>query len=102
MPFCTPPPPLRDEVRPYDFPILPLLKKLKGVVKKEQREKLAEVAILSRLQQHLEVISMGRKGDNDVGRRRGVEKAKEQTGWLDVGQVAAKATIHIECNEGDV
>merc|ERR1719239_1829331 len=85
------------------------LKKLKGVVHKEQRKKLAEGVILSILHMHLEIISMGRRVDLDAlqrvqnaammwvggeGRRAfRVEKAKEQTGWLDIGQVAAKATI---------
>ena len=85
------------------------LKKLKGVVHKEQRKKLAEGVILSVLHMHLEIISMGRRVDLDAlqrvqnaammwvggeGRRAfRVEKAKEQTGWLDIGQVAAKATI---------
>ena len=74
-----------------------------------QRKKLAEGVILSRLHQHLEIVSMGRKVDLEAlqrmqnaammwvggeGRRAfRVEKAKEKTGWLDVGQVAAKATI---------
>ena len=85
------------------------LKKLKGVVTKEQRKKLAEGVILSRLHQHLEVISMGRRVDMEAlqrvqnatmmwvggeGKRAfRVAEAKKQTGWLDVGQVAAKATI---------
>ena len=37
------------------------LKKLKGVVHRGQRKKLAEGVILSRLHQHLEIVSMGRK-----------------------------------------
>ena len=77
--------------------------------KTDQRKKLAEGVILSRLHQHLEIVSMGRKVDLEAlqrmqnaammwvggeGRRAfRVEKTKEQTGWLDVGQVAAKATI---------
>ena len=85
------------------------LKKLKGVVHKGQRKKLAEGVILSRLHLHLEIVSMGRRVDLDALQRMQnaammwvggedrrafrVEKAKEQTGWLDKGQVAAKATI---------
>ena len=79
------------------------------MVHKGQRKKLAEGVILSRLHQHLEIVSMGRKVDLEAlqrmqnatnmwvggeGRRAfRVETAKEKTGWLDVGQVAAKATI---------
>ena len=79
------------------------------MVHKGQRKNLAEGVILSRLHQHLEIVSMGRRVDLDAlqrvqnaammwvggeGRRAfRVEKAKEQTGWLDVGQVAAKATL---------
>ena len=65
--------------------------------------------ILSRLHQHLEVISMGRRADLDAlqrmqnatmlwvggeGRRAfRIDKSQERLDWLDVGQVAAKASI---------
>ena len=45
------------------------LKKLKGVVHKEQRKKLAEGVILSRLHMHLEIVSMGRRVDLDALQR---------------------------------
>ena len=99
---------VNDTVRKCKFK-LRSLKKLKGVVNKGQRKKLAEGVILSRLHQHLEIVSTGRRLDLDAlqrvqnaammwvggeGRRAfRVEKSKEQTGWLDIGQVAAKATI---------
>ena len=99
---------VNDTIRKCKFK-LRSLKKLKGVVNKGQRKKLAEGVILSRLHQHLEIVSTGRRVDLDAlqrvqnaammwvggeGRRAfRVEKSKEQTGWLDIGQVAAKATI---------
>ena len=99
---------VNDTIRKCKFK-LRSLRKLKGVVNKCQRKKLAEGVILSRLNQHLEIVSTGRKVDLDAlqrvqnatmmwvggeGRRAfRVETAKEQTGWLDMGQVAAKATI---------
>ena len=48
---------------------LPELKKLGGMVTEDQRKKLVEGVILSRLHQHLEVISMGRKVDIEALQR---------------------------------
>ena len=45
------------------------LKKLNGVVDRGQRKKLAEGVILSRLHQHLEIVSMGRKVDLEALQR---------------------------------
>ena len=83
--------------------------RLKGVVSQEQRKTLAQGVIMSRLHQHLEVVSMGRRVDLAALQRmqnrtmrwiRGegmrafrTESALESLGWLDVGQTAAKATI---------
>jgi len=85
------------------------LMRLKGVVSQEQRKTLAQGVIMSRLHQHLEVVSMGRRVDLAALQRmqnrtmrwiRGegmrafrTEAALESLGWLDVGQTAAKATI---------
>ena len=85
------------------------MKKLSGVVTEDQRKKLVEGVIHSRLHQHLEVISMGKKADIETlqrvqnqammwiggeGRRAfRIEKSLERLGWLDIGQTAAKATI---------
>ena len=75
----------------------------------DQRKKLVEGVILSRLYLHLEVVSTGRKVDLEAlqrvqnaamcwvigeGRRAfWVRRSGERLGWLDMGQVAAKATI---------
>jgi hypothetical protein len=85
------------------------LKKLGGVVTEDQRKKLVEGVVLSRLHQHLEVVSMGRKVDIDAlqrvqnqammwiggeGRRAfRIARSLDRLGWLDIGQTAAKATI---------
>ena len=85
------------------------LMRLKGVVNQDQRKTLAQGVIMSRLHQHLEVVSMGRRVDLAALQRmqnrtmrwiRGegmrafrTEAALESLGWLDVGQTAAKATI---------
>ena len=85
------------------------LKKLGGVVTEDQRKKLVEGVVLSRLHQHLEVVSMGRKVDIDAlqrvqnqammwiggeGRRAfRINRSLDRLGWLDIGQTAAKATI---------
>ena len=45
------------------------LKKLGGVVTEDQRKKLVEGVVLSRLHQHLEVVSMGRKVDVEALQR---------------------------------
>ena len=49
---------VNDTVRKCKFK-LRSLQKLRGVVTEDQRKKLVEVVILSRLHQHLEVVSMG-------------------------------------------
>ena len=85
------------------------LMRLKGIASQEQKKTLAQGVIMSRLQQHLEVISMGRRVDLTALQRmqnktmrwiRGegmrafrAEDALEGLGWLDIGQHAAKATI---------
>ena len=51
---------VNDTVRKCKFK-LRSLKKLGGVVTEDQRKKLVEGVILSRLHQHLEVVSMGRR-----------------------------------------
>ena len=52
---------VNDTVRKCKFK-LRSLEKLGGVVTEDQRKRLVEGVILSRLHQHLEVVSMGRKG----------------------------------------
>ena len=85
------------------------LKKLGGVVTEDQRKRLVEGVILSRLHQHLEVVRMGRKVGLEAlqrvqniamlwigGERRRafrIETLLERLGWLDIGQIAAKASI---------
>ena len=95
------------------------LMRLKGIASQEQRKTLAQGVIMSRLHQHLEVVSMGRRVDLAALQRmqnktmrwiRGegmrafrVESALESLGWLDVGQTAAKAIVfrghHNNCTE---
>ena len=85
------------------------LKKLGGVVSEDQRKRLVEGVILSRLHQHLDVVSMGRKADLEAlqrvqnqamlwiggeGRRAfRIDVSLEKLGWLDIGQIAAKSSI---------
>ena len=85
------------------------LKKLGGVVSEDQRKRLVERVILSRLHQHLDVVSMGRKADLEAlqrvqnqamlwiggeGRRAfRIDVSLEKLGWLDIGQIAAKSSI---------
>ena len=59
---------VNDTVRKCKFK-LRSLKKLGGVATEDQRKKLVEGVILSRLHQHLEVVSMGRKADLDALQR---------------------------------
>ena len=72
-------------------------------------KKLVEGVILSRLHQHLEVVSMGRRVDIEAlqrvenqammwiggeGRRAfRIDRSLDRLGWLDIGQTAAKAYI---------
>ena len=83
--------------------------RLRGVVTMDQQKVLAEGVISSRLNQHLEVISMGRRLDlaklqrmqnrtmrwiQEEGMRAfRSEKSLKKLNWLDIGQAAAKATI---------
>ena len=83
--------------------------RLRGVATMEQRKTLAEGVILSRLNQHLEVVSMGRRVDlaklqsmqnrtmrwvtGEGMRAFRTERSLRNLNWLDVGQSAAKATI---------
>ena len=99
---------VNETVRKCKFKIRSL-KKLRGVVTEDQRKKLVEGVVLSRLHQHLEVISMGRKADVEAlqrvqnqammwiggeGRRAfRITRSLDRLGWLDIGQTAAKATI---------
>ena len=99
---------MNDTVRKCKFK-LRSLKKLGGVVTEDQRKNLVEGVILSRLHQHLEVVSMGRKVDIEAlqrvqnqammwiggeGRRAfRIERSLDRLGWLDIGQTAAKASI---------
>ena len=99
---------VNETVRKSKFK-LRALKKLGGVVTEDQRKKLVEGVVLSRLHQHLEVVSMGRKVDIDAlqrvqnqammwiggeGRRAfRINRSLDRLGWLDIGQTAAKATI---------
>ena len=85
------------------------LKKLGGVMTEDQRKNLVEGVILSRLHQHLEVVTMGRKVDIEAlqrvqnqammwiggeGRRAfRIDRSLDRLGWLDIGQTAAKASI---------
>ena len=85
------------------------LMRLRGVATMEQRKTLAEGVILSRLNQHLEVVSMGRRADlaklqrmqnrtmrwvtGEGMRAFRTERSLKNLNWLDVGQAAAKATI---------
>ena len=59
---------VNDTVRKCKFK-LRSLKKLGGVVTEDQRKKLVEGVILSRLHQHLEVVSMGRRVDIEALQR---------------------------------
>ena len=59
---------VNETVRKCKFKIRSL-KKLRGVVTEDQRKKLAEGVVLSRLHQHLEVVSMGRKVDVEALQR---------------------------------
>ena len=99
---------VNETVRKCKFKIRSL-KKLGGVVTEDQRKKLVEGVVLSRLHQHLEVVSMGRKVDVEAlqrvqnqamqwiggeGRRAfRIVRSLDRLGWLDIGQTAAKATI---------
>ena len=85
------------------------LKKLGGVVTENQRKKLVEGVVLSRLHQHLEVVSMGRRVDVEAlqrvqnqammwiggeGKRAfRINHSLDRLRWLDIGQTAAKASI---------
>ena len=59
---------VNDTVRTCKFK-LRSLKKLGGVVSEDQRKRLVERVILSRLHQHLDVVSMGRKADLEALQR---------------------------------
>ena len=59
---------VNDTVRKCKFK-LRSLKKLGGVVSEDQRKRLVEGVILSRLHQHLEVVSMGRRVDIEALQR---------------------------------
>ena len=59
---------VNDTVRKCKFK-LRSLKKLGGVVTEDQRKRLVEGVILSRLHQHLEVVSMGRRVDMEALQR---------------------------------
>ena len=99
---------VNDTVRKCKFK-LRSLKKLGGVVSEDQRKRLVERVILSRLHQHLDVVSMGRKADLEAlqrvqnqamlwiggeGRRAfRIDVSLEKLGWLDIGQIAAKSSI---------
>jgi len=99
---------VNETVRKCKFKIRSL-KKLEGVVSEDQRKKLVEGVVMSRLHQHLEVTSMGRKVDLEAlqrvqnqamlwiggeGKRAfRVTRSLDRLGWLDIGQTAAKATI---------
>ena len=85
------------------------LMRLIGIANKAQRKSPAQGVILSRLHQHLEVISMGKRADlaslqrmqnrvmrwvrGEVMRAFRKEAALESLSWLDVGQTTAKAAI---------
>ena len=59
---------VNDTVRKCKFK-LRSLKKLGGVVSEAQRKRLVERVILSRLYQHLDVVSMGRTADLEALQR---------------------------------